>query len=399
MTSTATSNASTTFCLGRFLIDVPAGAYLYGADYKYDFAQIEMPKAMTKESFEKEIEDKEFKLKSIKHLIDQSLLKIELRPDPTSRIFAFWEKESTTIMINLEGYRWINGVRFLIADKAGATKQEIAVNAMRDYLPRLRPRADTEIPSDPGYCFQGGFIANERWKNEEVNISFRLPQHPDATLLVWFYTLAAARRDKPLLERVSGAAGILGRLMTHVHVLRQGDREIGGFKGQEYLTAGPNSGGLPAQMFKWETEGEGTLRAPAMRIELQTGRRDDDGNPRATSLSNEEALKLWDSIVSTLRVRPTSATPAQQTSDAGPSIPLGEMVSTGLPCPQTGWWICADEGAVEGGRRQFFRQGQAMPQAVLTGEPSLWQKLKGERPSHAVSTVWTLAAYDDPKNQ
>ncbi len=399
MSSTIKSTNSQTFCLGRFLIDVPIGTHLYGSEYKYDFAQIEKPRAMNRENFEKELNDKEAKLRATKHEKDSNLLRQSITINPSTRILSYWKDETGEYEVQVAGYRWLDGVAFHLETIASVNKQAQAVARMQERLTGLRRREDTDIPSDPGYCFQGGFIENELWKNEVVNISFRLPQHPDATLLVWFYPLAAARRDKPLLERVSGAAGILGRLMTHVHVLRQGDREIGGFKGQEYLTAGPNSGGLPAQMFKWETEGEGTLRAPAMRIELQTGRRDDDGNPRATSLSNEEALKLWDSIVSTLRVRPTSATPAQQTSDTGPSIPLGEMVSTGLPCPQTGWWICADEGAVEGGRRQFFRQGQAMPQAVLTGEPSLWQKLKGERPSHAVSTVWTLAAYDDPKNQ
>jgi hypothetical protein len=36
-----------------------------------------------------------------------------------------------------------------------------------------------------------------------------------------------------------------------------------------------------------------------------------------------------------------------------------------------------------------------MPHAVSLGEPSLWQKLKGERPSYRTATVWKLVAYGD----
>jgi hypothetical protein len=35
-----------------------------------------------------------------------------------------------------------------------------------------------------------------------------------------------------------------------------------------------------------------------------------------------------------------------------------------------------------------------MPQAVLRGAPSLWQKIKGSAPLRQVATVWKLVAYD-----
>jgi hypothetical protein len=31
------------------------------------------------------------------------------------------------------------------------------------------------------------------------------------------------------------------------------------------------------------------------------------------------------------------------------------------------------------------------------GEPSLWQKFKGERPSYRTATVWKLVSYDDAR--
>jgi hypothetical protein len=37
-----------------------------------------------------------------------------------------------------------------------------------------------------------------------------------------------------------------------------------------------------------------------------------------------------------------------------------------------------------------------MPHVVSLGEPSMWQKLKGERPSYQTATVWKLVGYGDP---
>jgi TPR repeat protein len=76
--------------------------------------------------------------------------------------------------------------------------------------------------------------------------------------------------------------------------------------------------------------------------------------------------------------------------------PLGEVAATGRTCPQTGWWQCAEEAApVQGGRRQFFHSGDTLPHAVLLGERSVWQKLKGEQPSHKTATVWRLVDYEE----
>lgn len=51
---------------------------------------------------------------------------------------------------------------------------------------------------------------------------------------------------------------------------------------------------------------------------------------------------------------------------------------------------------VKGGKKQFFRQGEAMPRVTLLGKPSFFQRLKGERPEHIVATVWKLMEYEQP---
>jgi hypothetical protein len=51
---------------------------------------------------------------------------------------------------------------------------------------------------------------------------------------------------------------------------------------------------------------------------------------------------------------------------------------------------------VKDGRRQFFRNGEPMPHATLLGVATMWQKLKGEQPSHKIATVWKLVDYEEP---
>jgi hypothetical protein len=35
-----------------------------------------------------------------------------------------------------------------------------------------------------------------------------------------------------------------------------------------------------------------------------------------------------------------------------------------------------------------------MPEAIVHGAPTLWQKLSSNVPSHQVATIWTLVSYD-----
>jgi hypothetical protein len=392
-----TTSLTSTFCIGRFLIDVPSGSRLSGGNYKYDFIGIEPVKLMTSDAFNQDVDGKETKLKATKHRVEPSLLRTSLRPQQDTEILAFWEEDFITSVVNLEGYRWIDGSRFKFKDEVSNNKQEFGLNRMRDALSRLRPRADTDIPSEPGYCFAGGFIANPRWRNEEAGVDIDIAGHPDAFVSIWIYPLASYKRDRPLLERMGGLTQALGNLATSVHVLRKGDRQIGPYKGQEHLASAPNSGGMRGHAFVWETQGDGTLDTPAIKIELTTGHQDNQGNPQKTTLTDRQAIQLWDDILNSFRLRPTGE-PVKTSGlnpEPRPVLPLGEFAATGRACPQTGWWQASEQGEIAGGRRKRFVAGEPMPDVVLLGEASVWQKLKGERPTHRTATLWKLVSYDD----
>ena len=304
-----------TFCVGRFLIDVPQGSKLSGADYKYDYLQIERPEPKSFEDFHREFNQKEARLKAEKHEKDPSLLRISRTPTADSRVLSFWKFDMSAGLIEVEGYRWIDGTQYVLKARAGTSppvegtmsREELVLSKMEKALSHLRPRLDTEIPSEPGYCFEGGFIASPEWELEEAGIDIDIAGHPDAFVSVWFYPLHMSKHDRPLLERMGGVLQFLGRLATSVRVLRSGNRQVGPYRGQEHLATAPNSGGMRGHSFIWETEGEGTLDTPALKIELTTGHRDKDRNPQKTKLTDEQAMKLWDEVLNSFRVRPTAS--------------------------------------------------------------------------------------------
>jgi hypothetical protein len=135
---------------------------------------------------------------------------------------------------------------------------------------------------------------------------------------------------------------------------------------------------------------------PYADIRMQTGVADNAAGATKASLTDEEAIAVWDKITNTIRVRPTGPAAAKRAeADPDPPLPLGELAATGRTCPQTGWWEPSESKVTDGSGRQHIKAGERMPHVVSLGEPSVWQKLKGERPSYRTATVWKLVSYDD----
>jgi hypothetical protein len=169
---------------------------------------------------------------------------------------------------------------------------------------------------------------------------------------------------------------------------------LNGIPGEELLDRFKERNGTIGHMFMWESLGKPSdVLAPSITLDLQTGR-GRPGGPVNSSLSDEAVLQLWQAISSSLRIRPTTETNKVSREDTPPAVPLGELAATGRTCPQTGYWQCNEPGLVEGGQGKFIRRGDTMPQAILRGAPSLWQKMSGSAPLHQVATVWKLIAYN-----
>ena len=257
----------------------------------------------------------------------------------------------------------------------------------------LRQRAPDEVPSEAGTCIDGGLVA---WQPEfeKVTVGIRLKEFPDV-----HFSIEVLKNQNYLPElsdletRLKSAEKDESSWYSRVTFFRRGPRQIGDWKGQEALALKPaQESTKESHEFHFVSLGAPNAPLqPELNIQLDTGANGKHTGAVKPSLSNEEAIALWDKLTGTIRVRSLGG--KKSSSAESPKSPLATLVATGDACPQTGWWQCAEGDSIEGGRRRQFQAGEAMPHAVLLGVPNLWQKVTGDRPRHMSSTVWTLVDY------
>ncbi|MDB0570348.1 hypothetical protein LBW59_06090 [Ralstonia solanacearum] len=414
-----------TVCFGRFMIDVPATATIVfgpvsandrierlpgeGSKLAEYVAQHET-KLRSERRFDMENDD----ARSYKETLDGAL--------PGQKIVVGYNDTSTRY--KLESYVRLDEDLYIHESEAPIKPYKLAVpashkgevtsldDAIKDLnaaARNLHARADSEIPTAPGVCLDGAFLDDSSgWlTHETIPFGIRLKEFPDVHFSIQTIrnqgNLIESSALEPRLQQAEENANRLG--MGHwyerIKVFRRGERQIEGWTGYEAL------GHLPAQEdvsahhdFQYRSLGHPTdPLKPELDVQMQTGVADNTIGNSHPSITDEEAVALWDKLTSTIRVRPVGGSGSGKAasnspqSPHSPSTPLGELAATGRQCPQTGWWRCPDVGAADGGRR-FIHEGQVMPKVAIVGEPTLWQRLKGDRPMWQTATVWTLVSYE-----
>lgn len=392
----------TTHCIGRLQIDLPSDAEYVGGSYEYAFATVER-QPMEQNEYRQEVDKLELRLKAGKHKSGSPLLLTKATPNENTQIFGYWENENRSSVVEISGYRWLQGIRYLIHKRANYDKVERAVSRMGTTIALLQTRGISP-PTTRGFCVEHAMFADEgKSGNESLNVRFRLKNHPD-TVVDIATNLNAGDPPESLLSRKPGvlsALGVLGATLGGIRNIKEGDRTVGDHPGQEWLMKAPNDQGQQAHLFTWEAPG---LHAdelhPQIRVDLQSGNSDGGLDPKPISMTDQQMLQLWDKILNSLRQRPTEGgkdsadeTTSQQ-SNKGEALPLGELVRTGATCPQTGYWQCP-ENDVHGSMR-LFQFGDAMPPAIIKRDLSFVERLRGSSDQHSTSTVWRLVRYDSP---
>jgi hypothetical protein len=276
-----------------------------------------------------------------------------------------------------------------------AVSKDEVIKSFNTLATLLRPRGENEVPLEPGACIDGGFVP---WQPEfeRFALGVRLKEFPDV-----HFSIQVIKNQNHLVEssalepRLNGAEKDGGSWYSRIKFFRRGPRELSNWKGFEALARKPAQENT-AESHEFAFVSLGAVSdslQPKLDIKLDTGVKDDQTASVKPSLTDEEAVALWDKLTTSIRVRPTGDS-AKRSTAAPPRTPLGEFVDTGSACPQAGWWQCSDHGEVAGGRRRHFVAGETMPYAVLMRKPSVLQKLTGQRPTHQIATTWQLVAYD-----
>lgn len=388
-------NDSKTYCVGRYLVDVPANAELYAQLGEYIFGPVQTnTRYANLPAFQKRMQEREAGLKKPKGKSDLVLDRaIDLQGNGT--VFL----KSTVLygrkIDGFEAYKWINGRTFFI-DIDGFDPDKYATMTEKlqsKFLPSLRARTSNEIPTQAGFCLKDGFFADDGQssQHEIASITFKLPNAPG--LLIHVTTMTAKPDEKTLLQRVDSGAvpGPLQSLASGIRTLRRGEHDVNGRKGEEGLWSLPTDAGFRAYQFHWEAQGEHLQPLnPTLSVELTTR---DDQRP---NLTDEQATKIFESIVNSVRLRPTSGA-AKLGAAVVPLPPLNTIVRTGAACPRSGWWTCPEANGlqIDGGNRQYFELGSTMPMVDVLSQPGMLDRVLGRESKHSVPTTWTLVAVDD----
>ncbi|MGO4475724.1 T6SS immunity protein Tli4 family protein [Massilia sp. 2TAF26] len=387
-------------CFGRFLINVPATATIV-----YGPADIEVP-IVFHEGEATNLEKYVAKRLSEIEEERQYLLKDDIRRLPLfgkiidgaipGQKIVFGSKNQAGYSI----YSYIPvGNDLFVQNHDFALPEEDQVPMLNRIAGHLRSRSENEIPADPGVCIEGGFIslAEER---EWVRLGVRIKEFPDVHLSIDMHKNLEHLRESnnPILLRAQAKeiaeADGLGAIFSRTKILREQPRQLNNWEGVELALRTPAyKDSKSVHEFRFHSVGaiKDPLH-PELDIRLDTGVKDNSKGKVDPSLTDEEALMLWDKLISTIRVRqPSDATPPPTPQ----RVPLASLSRTGEPCPQTGWWECTETQKLKGSNnRRLLKAGELMPYAVLDGT-SFWQKLTGQGTTHPVPTVWKLVAYDE----
>ena len=392
-----------TLCLGRFLVDVPKDAYLLANPSEYRGKKISLTRRVSQESFTQLISDKKKTLEEAKHEKDPSLLKyISKSSDGNSVVFLYWKDPYSEYMYETEVYKWMKGYQFLIKGNSSYDRVSIAIDMANRTLSELQYRRDNEIPTTPGFCIDGGFFAGEpTWPHyEKAYFHLRFKKNLDVMVSIETTTNGEkidegllARRDKRQMPEIYKEAA------KEIKMLRQGKHPVGAVMAEEILETYPTDYNYSVHQFRWESSGKSRdFYAPSIVVKVKTGETKDSVSMRP-SLSDQQAIELFDSIVNSIRVRPTGRSSAENPEDPKKppprpqaKAPLGTTLASGSRCPQSGLWQCSAANAL-GGDRRSFTVGETLPNVLVPRELSFWQKLKRQPENLLTSATWTLMAY------
>lgn len=323
-------------CVGRYLIDLPVNVQPIG--YARFEEVIVRAQAQTLDQFQSEMREREAALKATKSTLGYQFFfdSGTVRGMKHTRYFVSLGDSgaSSDIKRVIEAYKWDRGYQIkLNIDAADSVHAEYAkrykgtpygiaepmnnvpekTQLAFDLIEKLQGRSDDMIPTEPGSCFAGGFLPGRAVsEEEEIHSYYVMPNLRDVSFsLETFGKLGADDKDT-LLKRVSG--GNARDFLNEVNgrLIRSGSFELaGGATADEAMMSGLTMASPPVQghLFSLETNYAGGALRPYLLLDMENGYPNYLVEPdqiKQASLTEGEAIAVWDTVSRTLRPRPNA---------------------------------------------------------------------------------------------
>jgi hypothetical protein len=302
-----------TLCFGRYAIEVPQEAQLIAGNA----------------ALRNDIEIVSGGLDESKRRADEQIKKLKLEDDTAEVVYygpgpvaESWQvryfqdkykKERNALFFDT--YVGKGEITFILGDSISQDEVESTVIARQLTRARtLRLRAAEEVPAEPGFCIENGFLPSNEYRDQEtISAGIYLPSFPDITFSVSSNKDAYADIDKAefekterdklsLLARIKAAQEIQGALYPKRDVLREGKRNVQHWKGEESLIRRPDG----THDFEWAFVGtpKDVANPSEFHAAMFTKVADNMvGAAKKASVSDDEAIALWDKLLSGLKFR------------------------------------------------------------------------------------------------
>jgi len=389
-------------CFGRFVVDVPVDATtIFGS------AEVEVPIERFRgqaPNIEKFVAEHLIEVEKDRRFIDrESMAELPLFGKVESGVvdrqkFIFGSKDIVTY--SMSSFFPLGDDLFqLTVDSVVPESSEIErlSDVFNSIAKNIRARADMEIPSEEGSCIEGAFVPLPLYR-ERVSIGVRLAEFPDVHFSVEVHKNLGSIDEKADLELLySGGEKAaqeegFGAIYARINWLRRARRQLGPWNGYEVLARRPAfKNETSVHEFEYQSlGGTNDPLQPALNVQLDTGVNKNRKGSIEPSITDEEAVALWDKLIGSIRVRqPSDATPKPDAAQAR-TVPLGHIAPAGSACVQSGTWQCD----LEGGALRHFKAGDLLPEIEHAGKTTFWQILRGEKNTPKRARNWRLVAYE-----
>ncbi|WP_257225048.1 T6SS immunity protein Tli4 family protein [Janthinobacterium sp. 35] len=300
-------------CFGRYAIEIPKEAELIYGNISFP-SRVEVIKGGIFAKDEKIAED----IRKIK-MNSQSSEIISNENDPIENSWQFryfdnkFSKEDGNVLFST--YVNKGDITFVLTGsipKGGTVKSAATTQLMR--ANSLRLRHQDEIPTEPGHCLESGFMSDNKYDNQEMaDAGLYFPSLPDVTFSITANKDAygdyppaeydaKVRGKLSLLARIQEAKDQQGKNYPPRTLLREGKRDVQHWHGEESLIRRTDG----VHDFEWTLVG--TPRDIAYPAVLEASMytkvaHNMVGAAETASLTDEEAIALWDKLLSGLKFR------------------------------------------------------------------------------------------------
>ncbi|WGS51907.1 T6SS immunity protein Tli4 family protein [Paraburkholderia sp. D15] len=305
------------WCIGRLLFDRPVSSELSNEVYQYRGEKLVTTHDVSQETYDAKVSIREKELRTRQRVNPVNLdektghvwLEKAFSPVSHSRIFIYNDAvaKTATLPFDTEGYLFANRTLVHTTGMIGADALDRVESIYDDTYKRIKMRDNWTVPTEPGFCFDGGIVTGSSNYTEEVSQSFALMPGRPALLVIKLRDAADGDQGQLLSRDLPALRAKLDDMPGSYRILRQGKRKIAGMDAEEVLFALRDGTVTVYRFYLLASGNTATLAQPHTSIELLLGTsaRSDLPPDQATSPVDEAgALQAWDTLLSSLRARP-----------------------------------------------------------------------------------------------